>query len=68
MAMQAQTHAERCVFAISSFGYGENIHFSYGSTPDFNATVMGWYSQGKNYNYYCDQCQPGKRCNQYKQV
>ena len=68
MAKQAQKHAERCIFATSSSGYGENIHFSYGITPDFNATVMKWYGQGKDYNYYCDQCKPGRRCSEYTQV
>ena len=68
MAKQAQTHVERCAFATSSFNYGENSHFSYGTTPDFNATVMKWYDQGKDYNYYCNQCKAGRRCNQYTQV
>lgn len=68
LAKKAQSHAEDCKFATNSLGYGENIHFSYGITPDFNAVITRWYNQGKDYNYYCNQCKQGKTCIRYQQL
>jgi len=68
LAQRAQLYAESCTLTRDSASYGENIQFTQGSNINYTDTITKWYSEGEYYDYYCNHCEDGKSCDQYKQV
>ena len=45
-----------------------NVHMTSIERLDYEAMVQKWFSEGTNYDYFCNTCSPGKSCSYYSQV
>ena len=81
MANFAERFAQKCVFqhsksyerkiAAGAYGaVGENVHFSMGTSNDFEDFVLSdWGLREKmNYDFDSNSCESGKSCLDYTQV
>ncbi|XP_065915859.1 uncharacterized protein [Dysidea avara] len=47
---------------------GANVHITSIQKLDYEAMVQKWFSEGTDYDYYCNKCSPGKTCSHYSQA
>jgi uncharacterized protein YkwD len=68
LADVAQAYAERCRFAHSGNGLGENLYAETGVDSSAEAVVEAWASEAEFYNYTNNSCAAGEQCGHYTQV